>query len=109
MAFFRPSSARDDAFFQLLAASARHAVTAAELLTQLLAAPPEERAGLLPRLKEVEHEADEATHAIIHKVNSSFVTPSTTATSSSSPVRSTTAPTSSSPWASTSCSTAWTA
>ena len=75
MAFFRPSSARDDAFFQLLAASARHAVTAAELLTQLLAAPPEERAGLLPRLKEVEHEADEATHAIIHKVNSSFVTP----------------------------------
>src|SRR5699024_1663115 len=28
-----------------------------------------------PRLKEVEHEADEATHAIIHKVNTSFVTP----------------------------------
>jgi len=75
VAFFRPASARDDAFFQLLADSAGHAVTAAELLTQLIAAPPADRAEMLPRLKDIEHEADEATHAIIHKVNSSFVTP----------------------------------
>ena len=74
MGLLRPTT-RDDAFYQLLADSARHAVAAAELLTQLLAASPEEREALAVRLKEIEHEADEATHAIIHKVNSSFVTP----------------------------------
>lgn len=74
MGFFRPTP-RDDAFYQLLADSARHAVAAAELLTQLLGSRPDEREELAKRLKEVEHEADEATHAIIHKVNTSFVTP----------------------------------
>lgn len=74
MGIFRPSS-RDDAFFQLLADSARQSVAAAELLTQMLAADAAEREELLPRLKDIEHEADEATHAIIRKVNSSFVTP----------------------------------
>lgn len=74
MGIFRPSS-RDDAFFQLLADSARQSVAAAELLTQMLAADSAEREELLPRLKDIEHEADEATHAIIRKVNSSFVTP----------------------------------
>ncbi|MCW4602021.1 DUF47 family protein [Janibacter hoylei] len=70
----RPSS-RDDAFFQLLADSARQSVLAAETLTQMLAAEPAEREALLPRLKDIEHDADEVTHAVIHKVNSSFVTP----------------------------------
>ncbi|WP_338538914.1 DUF47 family protein [Janibacter terrae] len=74
MGFFRPSS-RDDAFFQLLADSARQAVAAAEVLTELLASDAAGRERILPRLKDIEHEADEATHAIIHKVNSSFVTP----------------------------------
>ena len=74
MCFLR-TNPRDDAFYQLLADSARHSVAAAELLTQLLGSSPAEREELAPRLKEVEHEADEATHAIIHKVNTSFVTP----------------------------------
>lgn len=74
MGFFRPS-AKTDVFYELLADSARHAVAAAELLTQLLAGSPEERAEMAPRLKDIEHEADEATHAIISKVNTSFVTP----------------------------------
>lgn len=74
MGFFRPST-KTDVFYQLLADSARHAVAAAELLTQLLAATPEERAEMAPRLKDIEHDADEATHAIISKVNTSFVTP----------------------------------
>jgi len=72
---FLRTNPRDDAFYQLLADSARHSVAAAELLTQLLGSSPAEREELAPRLKEVEHEADEATHAIIHKVNTSFVTP----------------------------------
>ncbi|WP_068326961.1 DUF47 domain-containing protein [Janibacter terrae] len=74
MGFFRPSS-RDDAFFQLLADSAHQAVAAAEVLTELLASDAAGREVILPRLKDIEHKADEATHAIIHKVNSSFVTP----------------------------------
>ena len=74
MGILRPSS-RDDAFFQLLADSARQSVLAAETLTQMLAAEPAEREALLPRLKDIEHDADEVTHAVIHKVNSSFVTP----------------------------------
>ena len=74
MGIFRPSS-RDDAFFQLFADSARQSVAAAETLTQMLAADPVEREALLPQLKDIEHEADEATHAIIRKVNTSFVTP----------------------------------
>lgn len=74
MGIFRPSS-RDDAFFQLFADSARQSVAAADTLTQMLAADAAEREVLLPRLKDIEHEADEATHAIIRKVNTSFVTP----------------------------------
>ncbi len=74
MGFLKPTP-KDDSFFQLLAASARQSVAAAEKLTQMLAAAPLERESLAPELKAIEHEADEATHAIIHKVNSSFVTP----------------------------------
>lgn len=74
MGFLRPTS-RDDAFYQLLADSARHAVAAAELLTVLLGSAPEEREELARELKDIEHAADEATHAIISKVNTSFVAP----------------------------------
>ena len=74
MGFLRAQS-RDDGFYQLLADSAHQAVAAAEMLTRMLGASAEEREELAPRLKEIEHQADEATHAIIHKVNSSFVTP----------------------------------
>ncbi len=74
MGFFTPSG-KDDVFFQLLADSAKHSVEAAETLTQLLAADPDDRADIAEHLRDIEHEADEATHAIIRKVNSSFVTP----------------------------------
>ncbi|MGO1166214.1 MAG: DUF47 domain-containing protein [Janibacter sp.] len=74
MGFLRPTS-KDDAFYQLLADSARQAVAAAELLTVLLGSPPGEREELARQLKDIEHAADEATHAIISKVNTSFVTP----------------------------------
>ncbi len=74
MAFFKPSG-KDDAFFTLLADSARQSVAAAEALTELLAAPPQDRPVIAQRLRDVEHEGDEATHAIIRKVNTSFVTP----------------------------------
>ncbi len=50
-------------------------MAAAELLTVLLGSAPEEREELARQLKDIEHAADEATHAIISKVNTSFVTP----------------------------------
>lgn len=74
MGILRPTP-KDNAFYELLADSARHAVAASEQLTLLIGSPQTEREGLAARLKEIEHEADSATHAIIHKVNSSFVTP----------------------------------
>lgn len=74
MGILRPTP-KDHAFYELLAASARQAVAASEELTHLIGSPQEEREELAVRLKEIEHEADSATHAIIHKVNTSFVTP----------------------------------
>lgn len=74
MGILRPTP-KDNAFYELLADSARHAVAASEQLTLLIGSPQTEREDLAARLKEIEHEADSATHAIIHKVNSSFVTP----------------------------------
>lgn len=74
MGFFRPTT-RDDVFYQLLADSAQQTVAAAGALTDLVAAATDDRPDLAVRLKDIEHEADEATHAIIRKVNSSFVTP----------------------------------
>ena len=44
-------------------------------LTALLAAEPAEREEIAKRLGDIEHAADEATHEIIRKVNSSFITP----------------------------------
>lgn len=74
MGFLR-ANPRDETFYRLLTDSARHTIAAAQMLTQMLGASAAEREDLAPRLKEIEHEADEATHAIIHKVNTSFVTP----------------------------------
>lgn len=66
---------RDATFFDLLAASASHLVKGADLLAQLIGAPPAERAGYAEQLKQVEHDADESTHAIMRRLNQTFVTP----------------------------------
>lgn len=66
---------RDGTFFDYFAASAAHLVTGADLLAQLIGAPPSERPPLADALKATEHLADDATHAILKKVNSTFVTP----------------------------------
>lgn len=66
---------QDNTFFDLLARSAGKGVEGAEQLTALLAAQPAEREEIAKRLGDIEHAADEATHEIIRKVNSSFITP----------------------------------
>jgi uncharacterized protein len=68
---FRPV---DTSFYDLFTEAAQHLVGGASLLAEMLAegADPNDVAR---RMREAEHNADETTHAIIKKVNSTFVTP----------------------------------
>jgi len=66
---------RDTSFFDLLAASAAHLVTGANLLAELLGADRPARKALAKKINEVEHLADEATHTIMRRLNQTFVTP----------------------------------
>ncbi|TDE01468.1 DUF47 domain-containing protein [Jiangella asiatica] len=67
-------SPRDNAFFDLFAASARNVRDGVQLLSEALASDAD-RPAIAVRLKEVEHQGDEHTHEIIRRVNSTFVTP----------------------------------
>lgn len=66
---------RNASFFDLLAESARQLVRGADLLTELVSAPQGERKEVAQRLREAEHDADEATHTIMRNLNQTFVTP----------------------------------
>jgi len=66
---------RDTSFFDLLAVSAEHLVTGANLLAELLGADRQERKALVKQITHVEHLADESTHAIMRRLNKTFVTP----------------------------------
>lgn len=72
MAFsFKPV---DTAFYTLLTAQAAHLVSGASLLAELLD-EGKDRAELADRMREAEHQADETTHEVVRRVNSTFVTP----------------------------------
>ncbi len=67
---------KEDSFYDLFATSAAHLVSGARELTNLLASDtPEARSEVVQRMRDLEHQADEATHQIISRVNSSFITP----------------------------------
>jgi len=66
---------RDTSFFDLFAVTAEHLITGANLLAQLLGASREERIAIGEHLAHVEHLADESTHAILKRLNKTFVTP----------------------------------
>lgn len=66
---------RDTTFFDLLGALARHLVTGASLLAELLGADRKGRETLAGRLREEEHLADELAHEIMRRLNQTFVTP----------------------------------
>ncbi len=66
---------RDTSFYDLLAEQASHLVTGANLLGELLGATKSERKAIGKRISEAEHDADDATHAIMRRLNSTFVTP----------------------------------
>jgi len=66
---------RDTTFFDLFAAQAVHLVTGANLLAEMLGADRPSRKEIGKRIADAEHEADEATHLIMRRLNSTFVTP----------------------------------
>ncbi|MDN5557930.1 MAG: DUF47 family protein [Ruaniaceae bacterium] len=66
---------KDSIYFTLLTESAAHLVRGSNLLAQLVTADRLVRPERARELHDVEHLADEAAHAIVRKVNASFVTP----------------------------------
>ena len=68
---FRPV---DSTFYDLFAESAQHLVVGADLLAEMLA-DGSDRVDVANRMRAAEHTADETTHSIVKRVNSTFVTP----------------------------------
>jgi predicted phosphate transport protein (TIGR00153 family) len=68
---FRPV---DATFFDLFTESAQHLVVGAGLLAEMLAEGAD-REDVAKRMRDAEHAADETTHAIVRRVNSTFITP----------------------------------
>ncbi len=64
----------DATFFDIFAQSAKHLVDGAALLAEMLANGADRQA-IAQRMRDAEHAADETTHEIIRRVNSTFVTP----------------------------------
>jgi uncharacterized protein len=68
---FRPV---DSSFYELFSEAAQHLVVGAGLLAEMLGADGD-REDIARRMRGAEHAADETTHSIIRRVNSTFVTP----------------------------------
>jgi len=68
---FRPV---DSTFYDLFSESAHHLLIGAGLLAEMLGADGD-REDIASRMRDAEHAADETTHAIIRRVNQTFVTP----------------------------------
>jgi uncharacterized protein len=68
---FRPV---DTTFYDLIAESAGKLVSGTALLAEMLSSTVD-AGDLASRMRAAEHESDETTHAIIRKVNTTFVTP----------------------------------
>ena len=66
---------RDTTFFDLFASQAIHLVTGANLLGEMLGADRSTRKEIGKRIADAEHEADDATHSIMRRLNQTFVTP----------------------------------
>ncbi|MBM7783886.1 DUF47 domain-containing protein [Tenggerimyces flavus] len=64
----------DTTFYDLFAQSAGNLVDGSRLLAEMLV-DGSDRAAIARQMKDAEHRGDEATHAIVRRVNSTFVTP----------------------------------
>ena len=66
---------RNNAFYAMFAVSGQNLVVGAGLLKELLGADPADRKAIAEKMREAEHDGDEATHAIMRELNESFITP----------------------------------
>ncbi len=66
---------QETSFYDLFAAAADNLLTGSKLLMELLGADPATRVEIAERMRAAEHAGDDATHAIFHQLNSSFITP----------------------------------
>ena len=66
---------REARFYEMFSASAQHLVVGAGLLTEMVGSTPDTWPDISARMREAEHAADDATHAIYSTLNSTFVTP----------------------------------
>ncbi len=64
----------DTTFYELFTQAAQHLVGGAELLAEMLA-DGTDKSDVAARMRAAEHEADETTHELIRRVNTTFVTP----------------------------------
>jgi predicted phosphate transport protein (TIGR00153 family) len=64
----------DSVFYELLTTSAMHLVDGAKILAEMLG-DSADRTAIASRMQDAEHQADETTHEIAKRVNSTFVTP----------------------------------
>ncbi len=65
---------QDTAFFEMFTASANNLVIGVETAAKLFVSGADRRA-ISEEVRRIEHEEDEVTHAILRKLNSTFVTP----------------------------------
>ncbi|WP_106402350.1 DUF47 domain-containing protein [Actinocorallia populi] len=65
---------REDGFYDLFADSANNIVTGAQLLVELIS-DGSDREAIAEKMRACEHAGDECTHAIMHRLNESFITP----------------------------------
>jgi predicted phosphate transport protein (TIGR00153 family) len=66
---------QETSFYDLFAAAADNLLIGSKLLMELLAADPATRVEIADRMRAAEHAGDDATHAIFHQLNSTFITP----------------------------------
>jgi predicted phosphate transport protein (TIGR00153 family) len=66
---------RNNAFYAMFAVSGQNLVVGAGLLKELLGAEQADRKAIAEKMREAEHDGDEATHAIMRELNESFITP----------------------------------
>jgi len=66
---------KDQSFFEMLAEQGRHLVAGSDALMEMVSAEFDERVDLAAQIREIEHHADDAAHAIIRRLNSTFITP----------------------------------
>ncbi|KQX71686.1 MULTISPECIES: DUF47 domain-containing protein [Aeromicrobium] len=64
----------ETSFYDLFTEMANHLVDGANLLAQMLD-PSTDKAAIGEQMREAEHQADETTHKIVKRANSTFITP----------------------------------